>query len=195
MECHRNILFGQFVSFEGQTIDLSTIYAKMIIHFGQCLIKIRKNNSDSVLLVVTLPLQLVFVILCVLIFPLVMYLYLCRFLYLRMMREGDFCLVGGDIAATIWGQYFSEIRGPVRFTKYFTIRYNIFPYFTIWGKYFWEITGTAAFALYTLCQKTTSFLSRIIFAQYSSHNTQMQRVAQKSVDSPHIYNFDLKTQY
>ena len=121
---------------------------------------------------VTLPLQLVFVILCVLIFPLVMYLYLCRFLYLRMMREGDFCLVGGDTAATIWGQYFSEIRGPVRFTKYFTIRYNIFPYFTIWGKYFWEITGTAPFALYTLCQKTTSFLPRIIFAQYSftKHN-------------------------
>ena len=141
---------------------------------------------------VTLPLQLVFVIsfvilfLCVLIFPLVMCLYLCRFLYLRMMREGDFCLVGGDIAATIWGQYFSEIRGPVRFTKYFTIRYNIFPYFTIWGKYFWEITGTAPFALYTLCQKTTSFLPRIIFAQYSSHNTQIQRVAPKNADSIHI---------
>ena len=141
---------------------------------------------------VTLPLQLVFVIsfvilfLCVLIFPLVMYLYLCRFLYLRMMREGDFCLVGGDTAATIWGQYFSEIRGPVRFTKYFTIRYNIFQYFTIWGKYFWEITGTAACPLCTLCKQTTSFLPRIIFAQYSSHNTQMQRVVQKNVDSPHI---------
>ena len=74
-----------------------------------------------------------FICMCAYIFSLLMYLYLCRCLNLRMMREGDFCLVGGDTAATIWGQYFSEIRGPVRFTKYFTIRYNIFPYFTIWG--------------------------------------------------------------
>ena len=125
---------------------------------------------------------------CAYVFSLLMYLYLCRCLKLRMMREGDFCLVGGDTAATIWGQYFSEIRGPVRFTKYFTIRYNIFPYFTIWGKYFWEITGTAPFALYTLCQKTTSFLPRIIFAQYSSHDTQ-------NTQSQHINYFDLKTQY
>ena len=136
----------------------------------------KKYISDSVLILATLPLQLVFVLsfvilfVCVFIFPNVLYLYLSWYLYLRMMREGDFCLVGGDIAATIWGQYFSEIRGPVRFTKYFTTLYNIFQYFTIWGKYFWEITGIAACALYTLCKQTTSFLPRIIFAQYSFYH-------------------------
>ena len=155
---------------------------------------------------VTLPLQLVFVIsfvilfLCVLIFPLVMYLYLCRFLYLRMMREGDFCLVGGDTAATIWGQYFSEIRGPVRFTKYFTTLYNIFQYFTIWGKYLWGNyrdcrlrtlhplpTDHQLFTKHYLCTIFFPWYTKYtILAQYSSHNTQMQRVAQKNADSPHI---------
>ena len=54
-------------------------------------------------------------------------------------------------------------------SQHSTISFNILQFEE---NIFGEITGTAACALYTLCKQTTSFLPRIIFAQYSSHDTQ-----------------------